>query len=169
MSWNTATTSPSCLTPTVRFSFPAPSRCVAFIMSTEASNEKGSPPRCLPLSWLKPKPSDKPDSTSSAPAEKSTSPDLRIAAPVEDDPKPVSFFTLFRSVIASFHPPIGNLDIVSPQVLYSHRDYPQCPCFVRCSSCGCRPGVCLNDFLAISVKFIDQRMFFAASHESSFR
>jgi len=71
-------------------------------MSTEASDEKASPPRSRPLSWLMPKPSDKLDSASSASAEKSTSPDLRIAAPVEDDPKPVSFFSLFRSVISSF-------------------------------------------------------------------
>ena len=74
-------------------------------MLTEASDEKASPPRNRPLSWLKPKQSDKLDSASSASAEKSTSPDLRIAAPVEDDSKPVSFFSLFRSVIASFHTP----------------------------------------------------------------
>lgn len=83
-------------------------------MSTEASNEKPAPPRNRPLSWLKPNPSDKLDSASSESPEKSTSPDLRIAAPVEVelDPKPVSFFHLFRSVIASFHPPIGDLDII---------------------------------------------------------
>jgi len=83
-------------------------------MSTDASNEKAAPPRNRPLSWLKPNPSDKLDSASSELAEKSTSPDLRIAAPVEAeaDPKPVSFFTLFRSVIASFRPPIGDLDII---------------------------------------------------------
>lgn len=81
-------------------------------MSTEASTEKASPPRSRPLSWLKPKASDKPDSASSASAEKPTSPDLRIAAEAEGDSKPVSFFTLFRSVIVYFRSPIVNLDLV---------------------------------------------------------
>ncbi len=80
-------------------------------MSTEGSNEKASPSLnngCL--SWLKPKPSDKLDSVSSP--EKSPTPDLRITAPAEDEPKPVSFFTLFRSVPVSFHVSTYNLYIV---------------------------------------------------------
>jgi hypothetical protein len=65
----------------------------------EASDEKASPPHNGPLSpELEPKPLD---STSSTSPEKSPTPDLRVTAPVEGDPKPVSFFTLFRSVLVS--------------------------------------------------------------------
>jgi len=73
-------------------------------MSTEASNEKASPTPSGPLSWLKPKASDKLDSASSASRDNSASSDLRIATPDKDDPKPISFFRLFRSVLVSFHP-----------------------------------------------------------------
>ena len=72
-------------------------------MSTEASNEKASPTPSGPLSWLKPKASDKLDSASSASRDNSASSDLRIATPDKDDPKPISFFRLFRSVLVSFH------------------------------------------------------------------
>jgi hypothetical protein len=70
--------------------------------ATGASSEKASsPPTGLgPLSGLELKPSDKLDSTFASP-EKSPSPDVRITAPVEDDPNPVSFFTLFRSVLVT--------------------------------------------------------------------
>jgi len=81
-----------------------------------ASSEKVSPPSCgrhgpSSISWLKPKsrPSDNSDSTCSASADKSTSPDLRIATPVECDLKPISFLGLFRSVVIYFLVPIRSL------------------------------------------------------------
>ena len=76
--------------------------------TTEASNEKASSPPDGPLSELKLKPSDKLGRLS-IPPEESPPADLRVTAPVEGDPKPVSFFTLFRSVFVSFHVPICNL------------------------------------------------------------
>ena len=81
-----------------------------------ASSEKVFPPSSgrhglSPISWLraKPKPSDELDPTPSAPPEKSTSPDLRIATPAENDLKPVSFLGLFRSVVIYFLAPIRSL------------------------------------------------------------
>jgi len=76
--------------------------------TTEASNEKASSPPDGPLSELKLRPSDKLDRLSISP-EESPTPDLCVTALVEGDPKPVSFFTLFRSVLVSFHVPICNL------------------------------------------------------------
>ncbi|KAI0282942.1 P-loop containing nucleoside triphosphate hydrolase protein [Russula brevipes] len=66
-------------------------------MSTNASNEieKASRPPSGGLSWLKLKLPDKLDSASTISGKKPPS-DLRVAAPVKEDPKPVSFFTLFR-------------------------------------------------------------------------
>ncbi|KAI9507265.1 P-loop containing nucleoside triphosphate hydrolase protein [Russula earlei] len=66
-------------------------------MSTEAAVEleKASPFPNRRFSWLKQKQSDKLE-TSSTSADHSTSPDLLITAPAEEDPKPVSFFSLFR-------------------------------------------------------------------------
>ncbi|KAI0287206.1 P-loop containing nucleoside triphosphate hydrolase protein [Russula brevipes] len=66
-------------------------------MSTDACSEieKAS---CLPsgcLFWLKPKLPDKLDSAFTTSGEKPPS-DLWVAAPVKEDPKPVSFFSLFR-------------------------------------------------------------------------
>jgi hypothetical protein len=70
--------------------------------ATQASSEKESSPPTGLLSGLELelKPSDNLDSTFASP-EKSRSPDVRVTAPVEDDPNPVSFFTLFRSVLVS--------------------------------------------------------------------
>ncbi|KAI0252876.1 ABC transporter type 1, transmembrane domain-containing protein [Lactifluus subvellereus] len=54
------------------------------------NNEKATPPPPNGrFSWLKPKQLDRLDSDSS-------SPDLAISAPLEEDPKPVSFTSLFR-------------------------------------------------------------------------
>jgi hypothetical protein len=83
-------------------------------MATDASNEieKASRPPSGRLSWLKPKLPDKLDSASTTSGEKPPSdpgPALRVAAPVEEDPKPVSFFTLFRSVLVSLHVPFVSL------------------------------------------------------------
>ena len=120
-------------------------------MSTEGNNEKASPSlNNGRLSWLKPKPSDKLDSVSSP--EKPPTPDLHITAPAEDEPKPVSFFTLFRSVPVSFH--VSTLHC-SPQVLYSHRAYHQCPFSYRRSGRRCRPGVYLNFFFLMRAMLID--------------
>jgi hypothetical protein len=63
----------------------------------EAINEEAPSPPDGPLSGLEPMPSDKKLGS----PEKSSTPDLRITAPVEDDSKPVSFLTLFRSVLVS--------------------------------------------------------------------
>ncbi|KAH9962226.1 P-loop containing nucleoside triphosphate hydrolase protein [Russula dissimulans] len=68
-------------------------------MSTEATPEfEASPSSNRRSSWLKPKQSEKekPDANLSTSRENTPTPDLRIAAPTQDDPKPVSFFGLFR-------------------------------------------------------------------------
>jgi hypothetical protein len=72
-------------------------------ISTEARNGETSPPRSHFRSWLKPKRSDERDSASFDSAKNAISSDwdLSITAPVEDTLKPVSFFGLFRSVIAT--------------------------------------------------------------------
>jgi hypothetical protein len=69
-------------------------------MSTEANieNEKAPPSPNGRFSWLKPKQSDKRDSASFISTGDPASIDVRVAAPVEDDLKSVSFFGLFRSV-----------------------------------------------------------------------
>ncbi|KAI0287212.1 P-loop containing nucleoside triphosphate hydrolase protein [Russula brevipes] len=69
-------------------------------MSTDASSEIEKAPR-LPsglLSWLKPKLPDKLDSASTTSTASGENPpsDLCVAAPVKEDPEPVSFFSLFR-------------------------------------------------------------------------
>jgi len=71
-------------------------------MSSEANieNEKSSPSQNGRLSWLKPKQSDKRDSGSFISTGDPASLEVRIATPVEDIPKPVSFFGLFRSVLS---------------------------------------------------------------------
>ena len=81
-----------------------------------ASSEKVFPPSSgrhglSPISWLRPKPrpSDELDSAPSASSEKSTSLDLRIARPAENDLKPVSFLGLFRSAVIYFLAPIRSL------------------------------------------------------------
>jgi ATP-binding cassette subfamily B (MDR/TAP) protein 1 len=68
-------------------------------MSTEANieNEKAPPSPNGRFSWLKPKQSDKRDSASFISTGDPASIDVRVAAPVEDDLKSVSFFGLFRS------------------------------------------------------------------------
>ncbi|KAH9038538.1 P-loop containing nucleoside triphosphate hydrolase protein [Lactarius pseudohatsudake] len=60
-------------------------------MSAVETNEHDKP--STRFSWLKPKQSD---SASLSSAEKRTSSDLRVSAPVEDTHKPVSLFGLFR-------------------------------------------------------------------------
>jgi hypothetical protein len=69
-------------------------------MSTEANveNEKSPPSPNARFSWLKPKHAEKRDSASFISTADPASVDVRIATPVEDGPKPVSFFGLFRSV-----------------------------------------------------------------------
>src|SRR5258708_5806191 len=73
-------------------------------MSTEANSEKEklspspSAPQPTPVSWFKPKQSENRDSTSISSTGKHASIELQVAKPVGDDPKPVSFFGLFRSV-----------------------------------------------------------------------
>ena len=79
---------------------PHPVSSCPIMSTTKASNEKAPSPPDRPLSGLELKPSERLDSASAS-LEKSPTPDLRITAPVEDDPKPVSFFTLFRSVLVS--------------------------------------------------------------------
>ncbi|KAI0246188.1 ABC transporter type 1, transmembrane domain-containing protein [Lactifluus subvellereus] len=65
-----------------------------------SNNEKPEatpPPPNGRFSWLKSKQLDKLDSDSSSPsAEDRASTDLAISAPLEEDPKPVSFTSLFR-------------------------------------------------------------------------
>jgi hypothetical protein len=70
-------------------------------MSTEANIESESSPSGR-FSWLKPKHSEKRDSSSfissGDPTKDPTHLEVCVAPPVEDSPKPVSFFGLFRSV-----------------------------------------------------------------------
>jgi hypothetical protein len=72
-------------------------------MSSE-EKDKPSPSPNRPLSWLKPKQSEKHDSTSITSGDPTTI-DVNAVKPVGDDPIPVSFFGLFRSVFISvlFH------------------------------------------------------------------
>ena len=72
-------------------------------MSSE-EKDKPSPSPNRPLSWLKPKQSEKHDSTSITSGDPTTI-DVDAVKPVEDDANPVSFFGLFRLVFISvpFH------------------------------------------------------------------
>jgi hypothetical protein len=72
-----------------------------------SSEEKEKPPPSpnRPLSWFKPKQSEKQDSASITSSGDPTTIEVKVAKPVADDPNPVSFFGLFRSVFISvpFH------------------------------------------------------------------
>lgn len=68
-------------------------------MSSE-EKDKPSPSPNRPLSWLKPKQSEKHDSTSITSGDPTTI-DVDAVKPVEDDANPVSFFGLFKSVFIS--------------------------------------------------------------------
>ena len=69
-------------------------------MSSE-EKDKLSPSPNKPLTWLKPKQSEKQESTSITATGDPTTIDVKVAKPVgnHDDPNPVSFFGLFRYVL----------------------------------------------------------------------
>lgn len=76
--------------------------------SEEKEKPSPSPPPSpnRPLTWFKPKQSEKQDSSSITSNGDPTTIDVKVSKPVgDDDPKPVSFFGLFRSVFISvlFH------------------------------------------------------------------
>lgn len=121
-------------------------------MSTDANNEieKAPPHPTRRYSWLKPTQSDKLDSASFTETEKPNSHELCIPSSDEDNPKPVSLFGLFRSVLV----PIGLYHIIPYmfplQVLYSYRTHLQWPWSYRRGWWWCITGACLNFLLFLT-------------------
>ena len=133
--------------------FPSPPHSFFPSMSTEASNENEKSPSPSPngrFSWLKPKQSEKRDSASFVSNGEPVSVEVRVAAPVEENLKPVSFFGLFRSVCpCRFSPAFFTL----AQVFHSHGDHRQQPCSCCRSSRRRRSGLCLTVFLSPMLPF----------------
>ena len=140
--WTTA----GCLVSPLLSSFPS--------MSSE-EKDKPSPSPNRPLSWLKPKQSEK-DTASITSNGDPTTVNIDVAKPAEDDLEPVSFFGLFKCVLISVPFPPAFLTPPLLKILHSYRGLTQCLYYYYRSSCWRLPGLYLRLFFFSFICHIHQ-------------